>query len=790
MSSTFVFPPQKKLEKEKTEKWARECVESACNRTVMGRSFLPNYSEMVVNMNLYYNILDTKDMLRMCDPYGLTPDDFPFKPQHYPVANSKINLLVGEEIKRKFDWSVQVINPDAISEKEKDKKKIIQEAFIDMLKNYQPDQIDQRLRELKRFLQFEYQDIRERRATHLLRHIWQKEDLSHKFNMGFLDGLTAGAEVYSFDVIGGEPKVRRCNPSKIQVLKSGDSPNIADADVIIEWGYYAPGKIIDMFHEDLSSTEVTEVENMSKNISSKQYGDVGVVSNTPVLLSGSFTMVEDADGKLVSDGTGSFSTLPYIDSSGAVLLCRVAWRSYRKIGKLRYYDKTTGAQLYRYVDEFYKADERKGEVIENWSWVTDWWHGFRIGRTLFKRMEPFPVKAYSIYNPTGTLCPYTGGLYTLEGQPSTSLMGRLKPYAYYYDFMMHKQWETIAKHKGTVGYLDLAMLPKGWEIEDALYYAERLGWLPVDSFKEGDKGRATGNLVGNMNTNRSPMNFDMGNYIQQNMMILEFLKQEMSDISGVSRQREGAINNSETVGNSERAVVQSSHITEIWFHFHNRIKLDVLRGALECAKFAYKGRKIQVQYVTDDLSQMLEIDGDEFREIDYGLSVNDTPDYGMLKNTMVQLAQAGLQNDKTNFSQVMDILFDPSISSIRRKIEDAETEKQERDQQAMQNDQQAKAQLQQEMLAAKAAADESKAKLAQILEHVKTDGKITIEKIKAVLEQQKQLAVSGDTVANIEAQYDLQTQKLEHEASEAEKDRKLEASEGSKDRAAKPKTSK
>lgn len=790
MSVSFVFPPQKKLEREKTEKWAKECVESACNRTVMGRHFLPNYSEMVTNMNLYYNVLDVNDMMKMCDPYGLTPNDFPFKPQHYPVANSKINLLVGEEIKRKFDWSVQVINPDAISEKEKDKKRLIQEAFTDILKNYDPNTVDKRLRELKRFFQFEYQDIRERRATHLLRHIWQKEDLSHKFNMGFLDGLTAGAEVYSFDVIGGEPKVRRCNPSKIQVLKGGDSPNISDADVIVEWGYYSPGKIIDMFHEELDSKEVSDIEDMSKNMASRQYGDVGVVSNTPMLLSGTFSMVETADGKMTPDGTGSFSTLPYVDPTGALLLCRVAWRSYRKVGKLTYYDSKTGTKLSRYVDEFYKADERKGEKIEHWSWVTDWWHGFRIGRTMFKRMEPFPVKAYSIYNPTGTLCPYAGGLYTVEAQPNTSLMGRLKPYAYYYDFMMYKQWETIAKHKGTIGYLDLAMIPAGWEIEDALYYAERLGWLPIDSFKEGNKGRATGTLAGNMNTNRSPMNFDMGNYIQQNMIILQFLKEEMSDISGVSRQREGAINNSEMVGNTERAVMQSSHITEIWFHFHNRIKLEVLRGALECAKFAYKGRKIQIEYITDDISQMLEIDGDEFREIDYGLTVTDAPDYGMYKSTMMNLAQAGLQNDKTNFSLIMDLLFDPSTASIRRKIEDAEIEKQERDQQAAANEQQAKAQLQKEALEAKAMADENKARLDQILEQVRVNGKISIEKMKNLFEQQSKGIPSGDTVLNTETQKELQAEQLSHESSEAEKDRKLEASEGAKDRAAKPKTAK
>jgi hypothetical protein len=42
-----------------------------------------------------------------------------------------------------------------------------------------------------------------------------------------------------------------------------------------------------------------------------------------------------------------------------------------------------------------------------------------------------------------------------------------------------------------------------------------------------------------------------------------------SEISGVSKQREGSIASNELVGNVERSVVQSAHITEPWFWVHN-----------------------------------------------------------------------------------------------------------------------------------------------------------------------------------------------------------------------------
>jgi hypothetical protein len=41
-------------------------------------------------------------------------------------------------------------------------------------------------------------------------------------------------------------------------------------------------------------------------------------------------------------------------------------------------------------------------------------------------------------------------------------------------------------------------------------------------------------------------------------------------IAGVSAQRQGQVENRETVGGVERAVNQSSHITEYWFMSHDK----------------------------------------------------------------------------------------------------------------------------------------------------------------------------------------------------------------------------
>jgi hypothetical protein len=71
-------------------------------------------------------------------------------------------------------------------------------------------------------------------------------------------------------------------------------------------------------------------------------------------------------------------------------------------------------------------------------------------------------------------------------------------------------------------------------------------------------------------------------------------------------------------------------------------------------------------------------------------STNDKQLYEALK----QLAHAGIQNDKINFSQLMDIYTTTSLSSIRRKIEKAESDKQKLAQQSEEANRQAQLEAQ------------------------------------------------------------------------------------------------
>lgn len=165
----------------------------------------------------------------------------------------------------------------------------------------------------------------------------------------------------------------------------------------------------------------------------------------------------------------------------------------------------------------------------------------------------------------------------------------------------------------------------------------------------------------------------MGNHIQNLINLLEYIKIEMSEVMGISKQREGQVSNRETFGGIERATLQSSHITEWLFTLHENTKKRVLECLLETAKIALKGRSKKFQYITpDNLLKVFDINGDDFAEADYGLLIDGSSETQELKQNLSMLAQAAMQAGKINFSTYMKLFNTTSMAEKQRMVEQSE----------------------------------------------------------------------------------------------------------------------
>jgi hypothetical protein len=143
------------------------------------------------------------------------------------------------------------------------------------------------------------------------------------------------------------------------------------------------------------------------------------------------------------------------------------------------------------------------------------------------------------------------------------------------------------------------------------------------------------------------------------------------------------------VGGIERAVLQSSYITDWLFQKHDDTKKRVIECFIEYAKAALRGRSVKFQYILSDYSRkIMEIDGDEFCESDYGLVVDNSQDIQKLSSQIETIAQAAAQNNAMSFSSLLKMYSSASMNEKIRIIEDSEKKLQAQQQEAQQQQQQ------------------------------------------------------------------------------------------------------
>ena len=729
------LPPQQLPFSKKNKKWRKTMLDWADSKTFFNYSLV---RKSVVHKKINYDLLNGKlhmtDLELILNPEKLQAGFVPDRIQHYPIMNSKLNILRGEEAKRIFDFRVVITNPNAISEIENNKKEELLQRLQEWVSNttQSEEQANQELERLSDYYTYEWQDERELRANYLLNHYIKEYNIPLLFNSGFMDAMTVGEEIYQCDIVGGEPVIERLNPLKVRVFKSGYSNKIEDADIIILEDYWSPAKVIDVYGEQLSKKDMEYIQKLPDHVGQSAIDSMSNIDERYGFVNNHMISDEISTEGFFWDPLGGYdginnSLLPY-DTAGNLRVLRVYWKSRRRIKKVKSYDQETGEILYNFYTEDYLIDKDAGEE-ETIFYINQAWEGTKIGTDIYVNMGPRVVQYNRLSNPSRCHFGIVGSIYNLNDNRPFSMVDIMKPYNYLYDAIHDRLNKLIARNWGSLVRFDFAKKPKGWDVEKWLYYAKTLGLLVEDSFNTPMEGPATGKIAGALNNASSGVvSTSDGNLIQQYINLLAFIKEEMSEVVGISKQREGQISNRETVGGVERATLQSSHITEWLFTIHDDVKRRALECFLETAKIALKGRNKKFQYILPDASmQIMNIDGDEFAEADYGLVVdnsNATQEFAQKIDTM---AQAALQNQSLHFSTIMKLYSSASLAEKQRYIERDEKAIQEQAAQA----QQQQLQVQQQEIEQKAQLEAAKMQQENDLNMRDNETKIQIALINA-----------------------------------------------------------
>lgn len=678
------FPSQTLSYKRKSREWRKKCMDWADNKTCL--THIPTRNSVMhkkINYDLVNGVLHMDDLAYLLNPTGTKGIMTSQKIPHYPILNSILQVLQGEELSRLFDYRVIVTNKNAISEIEQKKKEVILNELQKFVMNTNEDD-EYAAQRLSDYLIYEYQDYKEILGNEILNHYVKELNIPYKFNQGFIDAEIVGEEIYLCDIVCGEPTFEKIDPNKIRIWKTSNSNRVEDADVIIIEDYWSPGKIIDTYWESLTDKDVKYLEGIEEGDNSYGYEnearnyirvDVAEVTDDNNVVFDVFNV----------DGT---SKLPY-DLNGNVRVLRMYWKSRRKIKKVTSIDPLTGDDIVDFYPEDYEADESLGEKEETF-WINEAWEGVKIGSEIYINIRPRQVQYNSISNPSKCHFGIVGTIYSINDGKPFSLVDRMKHYNYQYDVIHDRLNKLIAENWGKIITLDMAKKPKNWDVEKWIYYARVNKLAVVDSFREGNIGASTGKLAGGLNNNTSGViDADFGNNIQQYINLLEYYNNAMGEAVGVNNQRKGQMQNRETVGGVERATLQSSYITEYIFNTHDDTKKRALQMFIDTTAIALRGKSKKFQYICSDGSlKASEVTGDLFNNCDYGIMIDNSQSMKELNNSIGMLAQAALQNDKLKFSDMMRLYGSESLAEKQRLIERSEREAEQRRQQEMQQQQQ------------------------------------------------------------------------------------------------------
>lgn len=681
----ITFPAQKKKFKDKGKLWKEAHLAWAKNAIQTEDSAIrASVARKDRNVKSYLGHIDIKEYAGLLNPNGLKKFALPTNIQHHPIAAPYLNVLIGEEFDRRFEWRVILTNPNAISKIELDKRRMFEKKIQEVIQDPSISEEDaiKQIKSYDYYLKFEYQDIREKRANLLMRHYVKELDLKLKFNSGFKDVCLNSEEAYIGDVFNNHPSIEKMDQNKTFVIRSGSSNRYEDADVIISYDYMAPGLIQDRYYRYLSEADTKWIDEASGKVSGSGGSDLD--SDEHGIHMARREMIQDyiaMPGKLGSSFSKGHSEVS--DSEGNIRVIRIFWKSRKLIKRVKKYDQNTGKPVYSYESETYVANKDLGEEAIDY-WVSQWWEGVEIGDEIYPYIKPRDIQ-YNKFDDPGYNHPgIVGHIYSINSYKASSMMDMAFPYQLIYDATFHRMQDAMSKFFGSLVVVDFASLPAGWDLNKWMFFAKKAGIAVKDSFKEGSKGMATGKLAGGIPNSGQSINQQLGDFIQQQINILNYTEAQLGRIVGVPPQRLGDIQNRETVGGVERAVTQSSYITNERFKIHDNVKKRVLTMLLELCKVAYKGSNKKFQHISDDYAnQIFEID-DDFSNEEYGLMVDNETDISKVEQMLDNLTQSALQSQAIRYSDVFKIYNSSSMSEKQRIIEKGEEEMRKAQQESQQ----------------------------------------------------------------------------------------------------------
>ena len=649
-------------DKEKNDEWCRQVIHAIVSYMgTEGGTYSSSRVRDIRNYQIYNGVLNQSDYTYLTEQYGLT---YPARLVNYPIITPKIDLLIGEELRRPIDMKVTTVNKDAVIRKHDHKVGLMMRSLLDDFHKEMREEMnfdvlgqgDSQLpipEDIETYMKYNYREMVEETAQDGLEYVANRYNLKDVFKEGFRDLLVTSKEFYKVSIQNGDPYVRRVDPRNIIFDSSSNSDYLDDCSWVGEERWLSINEINDEYKDDLTKDDLLELDKM-RNLYAG--GDLN-------LYNSSYDWVDVGHGR-----------------ETRIRVITAEWKSLRAIKfKLSENKYDPDRPFRKMVKDTYR--KRKGENIQT-KWVDDVWEGTLIAGKILVQARRRNNQVRSIDDPGKTPLSYVGAIKgNTTGNP-ISLVDLLDNIQMLYNIVVYQIELAMARSGGKAVVYDVSQLPTnaGMDMQTVLYHLKTDGIIPINSKDEGNQMQTFNQF--------QQIDFTLSQSVQQLINLKVMLEEMAGQISGVSRQREGAVEQYEYVGNVQRSVVQSSTITESWFYTHGEVKQRVMERLCNLMKVAWAGGKKAGMILGDGAYKFLNIMPDIALQ-DYGVYVGDSGKDDAMKQVVQQLAQAALQSGGIDMLGVIKVLKADSMTEAEKVLEQAMTEAQKQQQQAMQEQMQA-----------------------------------------------------------------------------------------------------
>lgn len=760
LPSITLFPKQRLSYKEKIAndlKWGKDMIDHLDLYYQYGFQDPDNstYARKLSNYGLFNNQLDQAEFERDCNLLGIDVGQFKDEIKPYNKTPNKIQVMLGEELRRPFNYQPLLLNSSGIRTKQIARTEALKqtissnvELLISLLRELAANPDDEKLKaeleqkinalvpedELQALSDSTYLDRKEILGGKLLKYLKIQQSIPEKMNDAFKHGLLSGEECVWVGARGLVPTVEVLNSLGVFYDKSPEIKYIQHGRFAGYRTMMAVGDILDRWMDELKEEDLERLEGPLQGVNGVRDDLVGKdmkYHNVDIYYEYEARNMNNASEQ-GSYGRGW--------NGEHVLVMHCEWKSYRKVYFITYENEFGDIQK-DIVGEEYEipANFRKeykhigpntkkeiytdGNVVIEESWIPEVWEGTKIANDIYVGIRP---KAHQLRNPDNPYeinLGYHGVVYNNMNADPVSLMDRMKPFQYLYFFVMHKLKQMIAKDKGQVFHFDTSMVPENMSIEKVLYYLENLDLDIYNSLQNAQSPGAAQRGKVTTATNRSNMQHIM-NYIQ----VLDAIDAQISDVAGIPKPREGYTPTAQAVTNAQQDLQQSSAVTEaVYFHPHYSLWRTILSSLLECAIQVWKDKSIIKQFVLDDLSiETLELNPGDLTDASFGVFVSNAYEDVNVFDTLKQLVQPLIQNDKARISDIIKIIKSNSVKELELHIRQTERKAEEIMNAQMQQQQELN---RQQIEAAKAEREDVQAHEKE-LKQMEIEGQLEVERLR------------------------------------------------------------